>query len=342
MAGPWDALQFTLVWVGWPGLALVSAFAIQRAYRFYRGLKHSVPGQLVFLMVVGWVVTLIGVALLSTLYLNQDPEAAGPAVLPVFVVWSGTLIVIVYVVHRWGKEAATLDTYYGEVERMERMKSGFINHVAHELKTPLTPLRMQLAVLRKGSLGPLTERQEESLTRIDRNVDRLGALVEEVVLASFIQSGRVSLYPQPVDLREIAREAAAGADPDAAEVVDGEPLTATVDRTRFGYAVQALIGHALALRETDDPVKVDIQRLERMGRVIIRYKGKPLRAKDFGLFADPITLEGKGHIGIDLFNAQGILSMHGGRIEAGIGSGSEIVAVVPLEPTAEVEALARA
>lgn len=343
MAEAWEALRLALLWAGWPGLIAVSSFALLRAHAFYRGLKHSAPGQLVYLMVIGWIVTLGGMALLSTMYLQQAPAQAGPIVLPVFVVWAGTLIVIVYVVQRWGHEAATLDAYYGELEKMERMKSGFINHVAHELNTPITPLRMQLAALRTGSLGPVTDKQESALARMRRNLDRLAALVEEVVLASFIQSGAVDLYKRPTDLHRLVEEAAEAAkDDDGPEIVvtaDAQ-VEASVDRDRLGYALQAFLSHATRLQEGEGPVEVDVARLEGSARVAIRYDGKPLTGRAFDLFADPIRLGNGEGIGIDLFNAQGIIALHGGQVLAGHGSGSEVVAVIPVGAMADPVAAA--
>jgi hypothetical protein len=86
MAEHWAALQTVLFWVAWPGLLIASMFTIWRAASFYRNLRHTAPGLLVLLTVIGWVLSLAGVAVLGTLYLSTDPENAGPIVLPVFLV----------------------------------------------------------------------------------------------------------------------------------------------------------------------------------------------------------------------------------------------------------------
>ncbi len=317
MATGWDALYLSLIYVGWPGFGIVSAYSIWRAAAFYRQLRHSAPGLLVLLTVVGWITTLAGAALIMTLYLGRAPSQAGPAVLPLFVLWAGSLVTVAWVVYRWGEESQVLDTYYGEIERMERMKSGFINHVAHELNTPMTPLRMQVAVLRKELLGPLTEQQRQALVRIDRNLDRLGALVDQVLMASSLQSGRLSVVPMRSDVAQIVQKVAAAADGVTTDVKG--PVELEVDADRLGYAIQTLAEHLVASAE-GAPVRVSAADEGTAITITLHHTGEPLTQRDFEMFGDPAVMAGRDGLAIGLFNVHGIVERLGGRLEAASGA----------------------
>lgn len=321
MADAWAALQAVIYWVCWPGLVVASAFTIYRATFFYRSLRHTSPGVLVLLTVIGWVLTLIGVAVLGTLYLRVDPVAAGPVVLPIFVVWAGSLVVSVWVMQRWGREAVKLDAYYGELEHIARMKSGFINHVAHELNTPMTPIRIQLDLLQRGEYGELSERQAAALDRLRRNLVRLGRLVDQVVLASFIQSGRLRLHHDPVVGAEIVRAAVSGAkgmmqEPPEVLVHGGEGVEIEADVTQLGYAIQQLLHYALRHDMGAAPVTVDIRGDDHRMSIEVAYQGDLAGDRLYRLFTDPLFLPGQEDegFGLELFIAHGIIGLHDGDL----------------------------
>ncbi len=316
MASAWEALYLSLLYVGWPGFAIVSAYSVWHAAQFYRRLRHSAPGLLVLMTVVGWILTLAGGAFIMTAFLGRAPESAGPAVLPFFVLWAGSLVTVAWVVYRWGEESQVLDTYYGELEKMERMKSGFINHVAHELNTPMTPLRMQVEVLKREALGPLNEKQKMAMVRIDRNLDRLGALVEQVLTASALQSGRLQVEPRGQDICALVRrvaKAVPGVEPDGEGVI-----MADVDPERLGYALQTLAAH-VAAGGRDAPVRIGVADEGTSVTVTIRHGGTSLTQKDFEMFGDPAIAAQRDGLAIGLFNVHGIVARHGGRIEASPG-----------------------
>ncbi len=317
MASGWDALYLSLLYVGWPGLGIVSGYSIWQAARFFRTLRHSAPGLLVLTTILGWVSTLAGAAFIMTLFMARAPATAGPVVLPLFVLWAGSLITIVWVVYRWGEESQVLDTYYGEVERMERMKTGFINHVAHELNTPMTPLRMQVAVLKREALGPLNEKQRQAMGRIDRNVDRLGNLVEQVLMASALQSGSLAVTPMATDLTPIAERVARSVDGVILEK-DGQ-VRGEVDAERIGYAIQTLALH-LRASGPDEPVRIRLHDEGTSVAIALHHAGEQVSSKDFEMFGDPALMSSRDGLAIGMFNVHGIVHRHGGRLESQPGA----------------------
>ncbi len=92
-----------------------------------------------------------------------------------------------------------------EVE-VDRLKSEFVATVSHELRTPMTAIKGYVDILVMGAAGALNENQVHFLDIVRNNIDRLNTLVGDLLDVSSMESGRVTLNPQPVDLREVAEE----------------------------------------------------------------------------------------------------------------------------------------
>lgn len=92
-----------------------------------------------------------------------------------------------------------------EVE-VDRLKSEFVATVSHELRTPMTSIRGYTDVLLMGAAGALNENQTHFLNIIKNNTERLNILVNDLLDISRIEAGRVTLSPQPLDLRELAED----------------------------------------------------------------------------------------------------------------------------------------
>jgi signal transduction histidine kinase len=92
-----------------------------------------------------------------------------------------------------------------EVE-VDRLKSEFVATVSHELRTPMTSIRGYTDVLLMGAAGALNENQAHFLNIVKNNTERLNILVNDLLDVSRIESGRVTLSPQPLDMREVAED----------------------------------------------------------------------------------------------------------------------------------------
>ena len=318
------ALRAALILVLWPGMMFASGYAVWRAVHFYRSVSRSAPGLLVLLTVVGWMASLVGVAFVASFYLKGDPAEAAPVVLPVFVLWAGSLISIVVVMHRWGREAVRLESYYLELEQMDRLKDQFINNVAHELNTPITPLRMQLELLSREKHGPLSDRQKAALAVVDRNVTRLSRIVEQVLLAGQLQARRVEMRPRPMSMEDLVH---LGVDAARAmtTVRDGQlrvqctgDAQVHVDPVLATQAIGMIV--AQAVRDTPQAsVHVEARVEGRECVVRIRDEGVGPSAAERASRTFPENLapwtDERG-LGLELFLARGIAEAHGGRFWA--------------------------
>ena len=107
-------------------------------------------------------------------------------------------------------------TYYGRVfafrdvtkeREVDRMKSDFVSMVSHEFRTPLTSIKGYTDLLVSGDVGELSEEQKEFLQIVHTNVDRLMALVSDLLDISRLEQGRVELRTLPVPLGPLIQQA---------------------------------------------------------------------------------------------------------------------------------------
>ncbi|MEW6084400.1 MAG: GAF domain-containing protein [Chloroflexota bacterium] len=92
-----------------------------------------------------------------------------------------------------------------EVE-VDRLKSEFVATVSHELRTPMTSIRGYVDVLLMGAAGALNENQTHFLKIVKGNTERLNILVNDLLDISRLESGRITLSPQALDMREVAED----------------------------------------------------------------------------------------------------------------------------------------
>jgi len=84
-----------------------------------------------------------------------------------------------------------------------KIKSEFVSIVSHQLKAPLTGMRWASDVLTSSKIGELNSKQEEYLKDIQENTSRMIRLVNDLLDVSKIESGKMEINFQNVDLREV-------------------------------------------------------------------------------------------------------------------------------------------
>lgn len=219
----------------------------------------------------------------------------------------------------------------------ERVRSEFTSTLSHELRTPLTSILGSLSLLRSGALGDVPKEQDEIVEIAERNGKRLLDLINEVLDIEKIESGRLSLEPEPIELGELLRESLrlnqGFADRFQARLsLDGEPPSVSVraDRKRLMQVMTNFLSNAAKFSPPNG--SVDVQAVVKDGVVRVgvgdRGPGIPeaFRSRIFGRFAQADSADSriKGGTGLGLAIAKQIVEMHGGRIwvESTLGQGS--------------------
>lgn len=343
-----QALRIAVLFVAWPGMALVCAYVLWQGLRFHHKVEGSPFGRLVLLMVVGWTASLGVLAFLATLMLQQDPRGAGPAAAAFLAFWASNMAVVVWLVHRWGAEAVHINLYYAELASMDKVKSTLINTVAHELNTPLTPIAFKMAMLRDGRFGPLNAQQAEAVQSMERNLRRLSLLVDQVVLSTQIQTKRLGVLPMPVPVGDWVEAAVAPFREQAA--AEGRPFTvdvepscgaamAPLDRARMDRVLHSLLHNAFRFTPKTGAVAVTARRAGDRLAVEVRDAGLGFTAEQAALLFQPMrAAHDPAHVmevgaGLSLYVAKGIVEAHGGRTWAsspGPGQGATFGFSIPM------------
>jgi PAS domain S-box-containing protein len=223
-------------------------------------------------------------------------------------------------------------------------KADALNMVAHELNTPLTPIRVQLHLLEEDK--GLSARQQQAVSIVARNVARLQSLVENMLEYARFESNQVELKPARMDLAEAIRQAAQ----DYAEAarqqdvllrlhVEG-PLQVHADSRRIMQVLSNLLSNALKYTPAGGRVDVHARIQDGRAYVSVEDTGVGFDANKAGMLFHPFArlpnrLSGKatGH-GLGLHICRQIVTMHGGAIWAespGADKGSAFRLTIPLD-----------
>ncbi len=109
----------------------------------------------------------------------------------------------------------------------EQAKDHFLKTVSHELRTPLTAIKGYVELLASGAGGTLNDNQKEFTYAIQRNVNRIVQLINSLIFASSIKSGRLEYSAGYTNLPQLIRQISRELQPKAAE--DGQKITVKLD-----------------------------------------------------------------------------------------------------------------
>jgi signal transduction histidine kinase/heme-degrading monooxygenase HmoA len=210
--------------------------------------------------------------------------------------------------------------------------------IAHELRQPLGTAMAALGVVK---LSPA--RAERALQTLDRQMGYMAALVEDLLHASQVMRGAVSLDCEPVDVSHLVRQALEVVESGIREraqqvtISDSEtPLSVHVDISRMRQVLINILSNAMKYTPAGGAIAVSIERIGEVACGIrVRDTGDGIAAaalaRVFDLFVRG-TSGGNG-LGIGLAVAKRLVELHGGTIGAtseGLGRGSEFMVTLPL------------
>lgn len=104
--------------------------------------------------------------------------------------------------------ASTIARDITDRKLLDRMKDDFVGTVSHELRTPLTAIKGFIELVADGEAGPVTDTQREFLQVAARNSDKLGVLINDLIDMNLIESHRLEIRRQPLDLAAVLADVA--------------------------------------------------------------------------------------------------------------------------------------
>jgi len=199
----------------------------------------------------------------------------------------------------------------------------FTANASHELRTPLTVVRASVADLRRNRKQPV-EKVGEALDDIDAEVSHLTALVEDLLFLARTDSGALVLERTPMDLADVAAEAAGTLAPVATQrgvrlEVDPRPTPVAGDALRLRQLVTILADNALAHSPAGTTVAVRIRPEGPDAVLTVDDQGPGIRDEDLPRLFERFWRADNapaGGTGLGLSIAAWIVDAHGGAISA--------------------------
>lgn len=239
-----------------------------------------------------------------------------------------------------------------QLKILDELKSDFVVMASHELRSPLSSMKMGVSTVVREMVGPLNEEQKLMLTIAERNIDRLAKLTTDLLDLTKIEAGQLDLLLEEEDLSEIAGEVVEADEPQAKEqevrleVIspDGDVI-ARCDRDRIYQVLQNLIDNALRFTE-EGGVTVSLDRKYDQVEVCVTDTGTGIEASALDTIfekwslAHANTRSEKRGAGLGLAICKGIVEAHGGRItvQSEQGKGTTFSFLVPARGPDEGEA----
>jgi|GEM_PF-1063475 len=239
-----------------------------------------------------------------------------------------------------------------EAQAALRVREEFMSIASHELKTPLTPLKLTLySMERRLAQGQPVELS--SVIKSKRQVERLAGLVNDLLDVSRLELGRLSLHPAPLEVGHLV-----------AEVVDQfrhafeRPFSLFVprervwvrgDRDRLEQVLVNLLENAHKYSPAGEPICVEVEAHAGLAGIHVKDRGIGVPASDqtrlFQRFYRAANSSHRhfGGLGLGLFISDSIARLHGGALSmtSAEGEGSTFTLKLPPMPVGEVRRLPR-
>lgn len=225
----------------------------------------------------------------------------------------------------------------------DQRKDEFLATLAHELRNPLAPIRNALQILR---LSTDPEVHEQSRSLMQRQLDQIVRLVDDLLDVSRISTGKLELRKEQVNLKEVVTSAAEASRPlidrmghTLAITIPKQTLTVDADPARLGQVFVNLLNNAAKYMDRGGRIWLAVERQGSDVLVSVKDTGVGIATDQltgiFQMFSQVQSSLGRsqGGLGIGLTLVKRLVELHGGRIEPhsdGPGKGSEFVVRLPL------------
>jgi signal transduction histidine kinase len=229
------------------------------------------------------------------------------------------------------------------VEALNAEQHRLLDFAAHDLRSPLTVIKLRAGLLRAMAADRLRDNEMKLLDSVNRSVEFMSELLDDLLGVAGFQGGRVQVQHAPADLAEVVRRVLDDHRVTAEQKKlllqsEGEgPCTVPMDARLIEQALEHLVSNAIKFSRDGGQVTARWAPQGSNVRVEVIDQGvgiaPELQAEVFKPFAEgrsPGT-HGEKSTGLGLCLARGIIESHGGRIwlESAPGAGTTFTFVLP-------------
>jgi signal transduction histidine kinase len=230
--------------------------------------------------------------------------------------------------------AGEVEEVVGGLREVDELKTSFLSTVSHELRTPLTSISGYLQLLEQGVVGELTPEQLGYVHVAQRNGDRLASLIDDLLMLSRFDAGRIDFKSEPVDvaeqLRNLREEMQPVADKGESRLeLDTPPeLVVEGDARRLQQGFANLVSNAIKFNRPGGEVRISVAARNGDAVVEVTDEGVGIPANEVERIGERFfrasTTTNMPGTGLGLAITREIVERHGGtlEIESEVGSGS--------------------
>ncbi len=226
------------------------------------------------------------------------------------------------------------------LRELDRLKSQFVATASHELKTPLTSMKLSVGLLQDRVGATLGERDRALLGAAAEDVDRLTGLVRDLLDLSRIDAGQLDLQLAPTSVVDLVGPAVRGIEAQAEQAgialtTDVPDLRATADARQIAHVLTNLLSNALRFTPRGGYIRVSAHAAGDVVEIAVTDDGEgvPLDVQPtlFERFVQAPGEKAAGGSGLGLAIAREIVEAHGGtvRVESAPGAGATFVFTLP-------------
>ncbi len=238
--------------------------------------------------------------------------------------------------------AATFNDLADRLARQDRERLAFLGGVAHDLRNPLSALKLATDAARRGQQPPSAERAAHALAIVGRQIDRLDRMVGDLLDATRIESGRLELRREVADVGAIVRQvvelyrpvspehAIVLVDPEERVLIDCDPV-------RIDQVVTNLLSNAIKYSPRGGRVTASVAVDGGRAIVAVSDEGMGIAPEDLPRIFEPFHRSGRSRelvpgVGLGLSVARKIVMGHGGTLDVAsrVGAGSTFRVSLPL------------
>ncbi|MFB3886023.1 MAG: ATP-binding protein [Thermodesulfobacteriota bacterium] len=237
--------------------------------------------------------------------------------------------------------AAELERANEELRKIDEMKSEFVSVASHELRTPLSAIKNAVQLMLQGRTGEINENQTKFLSMAERNINRLTGILNSLLDLSRIESGKIEIKFEEVDLRSSIEFVLSSLRPQTdgksiqlkMEIAEGL-LPAYADRDKFEQILTNLVGNAIKFTPEGGEISVSAKPFEEeMVAISVKDSGIGIPEdqldkifEKFHQVEDSLRRSVTG-TGLGLAITKGLVETHHGKIwvESELGKGSTFI-----------------
>jgi signal transduction histidine kinase len=226
----------------------------------------------------------------------------------------------------------------------DRRKDQFLATLAHELRNPLAPLANALEILERADSNPVLAQRARAIML--RQLRQMARLIDDLVDVSRINTGKLELRREPIDLLEVLRgalEISAPAMRDRHHELrtrwPERPVWVHGDATRLAQVFANLLNNAAVYAHEEGRIGLEVDTSDDEVTVRVTDNGigidPAMQEAIFEMFTqvDQSLERGRAGLGVGLTLARELVQLHGGRIgvySAGLGQGAQFTVTLPL------------